>query len=88
MPILQKLHFWSFFVILGQNITQISSEYHPKDARYVPKMDQGPSETKNIHFILKFTAYLKKELTDSLQSGEGHMHEVCEIAAKMSDGVV
>ena len=28
-----------------------------------------------------------KKATDSLQSGEGDMHEVCEIAAKMSDGV-
>ena len=27
-----------------------------------------------------------KKGTDSPQSGEGHMHEVCEIAAKMSRG--
>ena len=83
MFILQKLHFWLFFVILCQNITQISSEYHPKHARYLPKRDQRPSETKKLDFVLYFIAYLKKG-TDSLQSGEGHMHEVCEIAAKMS----
>ena len=75
MPILQKSHFWSFFVIFGQNITQISSEHHPKDARSVPKMDQGLSEIKNIDFVLQFIAYLKKA-TNSLQSGEGDMHQV------------
>ena len=55
MLILQKLHFGQMFVIFGRNISQISSEYHPRDARYALKSDQGPSETKKVYFILCFS---------------------------------
>ena len=82
---LQKLHSWLCLIVFDQNITQVSSEYHPKDARYVPKMDQGPSESKGTVCVQSFVHSLKKH--ELMQSDEGRMHKVCEVATQISEGV-
>ena len=51
------------------------------------RVTQKPSEVKNIDFVMWFTACLKKKATISLQSGQGLMHGVYEIATRMSNGV-
>ena len=33
----------------------MSSEYHLRDARYVFKRDQRPSETKKVDFVLRLS---------------------------------
>ena len=40
------------FVIFGQNITKISSEYHPQDARCVSREGPETSETEKVDLDL------------------------------------